>query len=170
MIDESIRRELRRIHAEVDAKTEALARRHGARLKCGLGCADCCVDDLTVFAVEADRIQRHCGELLRERSPHPPGRCAFLGQRGECRIYAHRPYVCRTQGLPLRWLEEEAEDDWVEYRDICPLNEEGEPLEDLAENDCWTIGGIEGRLAQLQARAEDGQLRRVRLRYLFDAE
>lgn len=28
--------------------------------------------------------------------------CPALGPEGDCRIYAHRPLVCRTFGIPLR--------------------------------------------------------------------
>jgi hypothetical protein len=158
------------VHEKVDRAVASLERRHGDRLRCGLGCASCCVDDLTVFPVEAERIRRHHSGLLESGAPHPEGACAFLDDRGACRIYEHRPYVCRTQGLPLRWLDE-AEDgaSIVELRDICPLNDEGgPPIEELPAEDCWTLGPVEGRLATLQAGADpEGGLVRVRLRDLF---
>jgi hypothetical protein len=152
------------LHDEVDRAAEALAERHRARLRCGRGCNACCVDGLTVFEVEAERIRARHAELLRSGRPHPPGACAFLGDAGECRIYPDRPYVCRTQGLPLRWVE----DDGVERRDICPLNEAGEPLEALAPGACWTLGPVEERLRILQAAADGDTLRRVALRSLFE--
>jgi uncharacterized protein len=159
----AVREELLRLHDEVDRAAEALAERHRARLRCGRGCHACCVDDLTVFEVEAERIRAAHGELLRSGRPHPPGACAFLGDAGECRIYPDRPYVCRTEGLPLRWV-----DDAADRRDICPLNEAGEPLEALAPGDCWTLGPVEDRLRRLQAAADGGALRRVALRSLFE--
>lgn len=155
------------LHREVDRAAARLAVRHRERLKCARGCSHCCQDGLTVFAVEAERIQRNCGQLLKEGSPHPPGRCAFLGPDQECRIYENRPYVCRTQGLPLRWLEEGSPDGLIELRDICPLNQEGTPIEDLPAKDCWAIGPVEQRLADLQSR--QGTMKRVALRDLFTA-
>jgi Fe-S-cluster containining protein len=86
-----------------------------------------------------------------------------LDDEKRCRIYAHRPYVCRTQGLPLRWIEDEGEEIY-EARDICPLNAEGPPLEELPAEECWSIGPFEERLAREQ---KDGA--RVALRSLFDA-
>jgi hypothetical protein len=125
------------------------------------------VDDLTVFAIEAERIRRSHRRLLEEGRPHPPGRCAFLDAGGACRVYDDRPYVCRTQGLPLRWIEPTDTIDSVEYRDICPLNEDGErPVEKLAVRECWTLGPAEQRLASLQL-AWGGDDRRVHLRDLF---
>jgi Fe-S-cluster containining protein len=159
---------LRALHDEVDRESAALAARHRARLHCGRGCNACCVDGLTVFEVEAERIRSGHVELLRAGAPHPPGACAFLGDAGECRVYAQRPYVCRTQGLPLRWVEEDERGERVEKRDICPLNAEGEPLEALPEPDCWTLGPFEERLRRIQDAADGGARRRVALRALFE--
>jgi hypothetical protein len=158
---------LRALHADVDAQAGALAARHAERLQCRRGCADCCRDGLTVFEVEAERIRVEAAELLASAEPHPEGACAFLDGQGACRIYAQRPYVCRTQGLPLRWLEERDEA-VVELRDICPLNDgDGvEPLEGLPPEACWTLGPCEGRLAELQ-RSWTGALERAPLRSLF---
>ena len=76
--------------------------------------------------------------------------------------------MCRTQGLPLRWVvEEDARGELVERRDICPLNAEGEPLESLPEPACWTLGPYEARLRRLQEAADGGAGRRVALRALF---
>ena len=166
---------IQEIHDRVDVEAGVLHRRHAGRLQCRRGCIDCCVDDITVFEIEADHIRRHWSDLLEQGLPHPPGRCAFLDGDGACRIYAQRPYVCRTQGLPLRWLEER-DGVTVELRDICHLNEAGDPIEELAAEECWTLGPTEGVLAQAQAAAQtgeaqtggaDGPLRRVPLRQLF---
>ena len=150
------------LHNDVDREAQTIAAKHGARLRCTRGCSACCVDDLTVFEIEADAIREAHGELLSTGVPHPEGACAFLDDEGACRIYDARPYVCRTQGLPLRWFAEQGE-----YRDICPLNEpDGPPLTELPEDSCWTIGPVEGRLAGLQReRGPEGA--RVALRSLF---
>jgi uncharacterized protein len=57
----------------------------------------------------------------------------------------------------------------VELRDICPLNDVGEPIEQLAEADCWTLGPTEESLAQLQLAAAPASLApsRTTLRALF---
>jgi hypothetical protein len=153
------------LRREVDAEALRLARLHGARLACRRGCSGCCVDGLTVFAVEAERIRERHAALLANGRPHPPGACAFLDDAGACRIYADRPYVCRTQGLPLRWVEPALE---VERRDICPLNEPGPPLTELPADACFELGPAEARLARLQAET-GAPGRRVALRDLFAA-
>ena len=158
---------LQTLYGEVDHRATQIADGHGARLQCRRGCCQCCVDELTVFEVEADNIRLNHAALLVEQEPHQPGACAFLDADGACRIYADRPYVCRTQGLPLRWIDEADGGELVELRDICPLNDEGTPIEELTQHECWTIGPIEERLAKLQQQFGSGQMTRVPLRSLF---
>jgi hypothetical protein len=67
--------------------------------------------------------------------------------------------------LPLRWLDEDKE---IEYRDICPLNENDDPIENLPENQCLTIGFFESWLAKIQLEFGNGFLKRLSLRELFD--
>lgn len=172
---------LQALHATVDEAVAELVARHRNRLRCGPGCSTCCVDGLSVFLVEAGRIALGHPDLLAGGEPGPEGACAFLDAAGACRIYVTRPYVCRTQGLPLRWLDltGEARGEWREHRDICPLNVPGgPPVEDLPPDDCWPLGPVEDRLAALQdavdaaagiskaERREHGG-RRVPLRRLF---
>lgn len=155
-----------RLHALVDEASAVAAKANESRLQCRSGCADCCTDGLTVFAIEAAVIEHHYAELLEAGEPRAEGACAFLDGEDRCRIYGHRPYVCRTQGLPLRWLEEE-DGEVFEARDICPKNiDGGPPLEELDADACWAIGPFEQRLADRQ-QAEDPTRERVALRGLF---
>lgn len=157
-----------RLHEAVDSVLEPLAARLGSRLTCALGCTDCCIDDLTVFAVEAAVLVRHHRELFEGEPAHPSGACALLDASGACRAYADRPYVCRTQGLPLRWLAEDGDGEPIELRDECPLNgKAGPPLEELPAGDCFALGPFEERLAAAQARVDGGAGERVALRALF---
>jgi Fe-S-cluster containining protein len=158
---------LRKIHEQIDVQANEIALHHSQRLHCEQGCQACCVDDLTVFPVEAERIRSSHEALLRDGAPHPPGACAFLDHDGGCRIYADRPYVCRTQGLPLRWFEEDDSGEICERRDICPLNADGPALEELREEVCWLIGPVESELAKLQAESRNPHEDRIALRALF---
>lgn len=167
-----------RLHAVVDEVAAPVASANAERLACRRGCSDCCTDGLTVFAIEAAVIRRRHPELLERGAPHPAGGCAFLDAEGGCRIYESRPYVCRTQGLPLRWLTDDADtDEIVECRDICPKNVDGgPPLEELAPEACFPLGPFEQRLADRQrATSERGgrgdqRAERVELRRLFATE
>ena len=159
--------ELRQLHDDVDRRAAALAVLHGERLQCGRGCAACCIDDLSVCQIEAERIRCAHPELLAEAPPHPEGACAFLSADGACRIYADRPYVCRTQGLPLRWLDEDSKGEIHERRDICELNLAGPPLDGLEDDACWLLGPAELDLDRIERRWRAGPPLRVRLRELF---
>lgn len=161
---------MQNIHAEIDRTAAPIEHTHGRRLQCRNGCCACCIDDLTIFEVEADHIRSHHSELLTNGTPHAAGACAFLDDHGGCRIHAHRPYVCRTQGLPLRWHDELDDGTPVEMRDICPLNEEGPPIETLPEDQCWAIGPFETVLAELQHKKDGGHMRRIPLRSMFEGQ
>lgn len=160
---------VRAVHDAVDEALAPLARVHRERLQCRRGCSSCCVDDISVFEIEADRIRAEYPAVLATALPHPPGACAFLGTEGECRVYRARPYVCRTQGYPLRWAQIVPETgETGEYRDICTLNDQPEaPLEALGPDECWTLGPIEEVLRRLQEARDGGKGRRVALRDLF---
>ncbi len=152
------------LHREIDQLTAQLEAHHAARMQCRHGCTACCVDDITVFEVEAELIRSRHAALLERGVPHPLGACAFLDEAGGCRIYSERPYVCRTQGLPLRWISE-SDDGAVEHRDICELNEEGPDITALRPGECWTIGPAESKLYTLQTAG--GGAQRLALRSLF---
>lgn len=104
---------LEELWSKVSAFTERVAARYPGALACGPGCADCCRRELTVTAVEAARIRREVeslGEAERARlaaRAEGAAPCVALGEDGRCAIYAVRPVVCRSHGLPLR-LEEPA--------------------------------------------------------------
>lgn len=153
------------LHALVDTAAGALFVRHAERTVCRRGCSACCVDNLTVFEVEAERIRRAYPKLKR-KTAHAPGACALLDDDGACRVYDARPYVCRTQGLPLAMFEEDKEGEIQEHRSICELNLEGEPLNELDLEECWLIGPTEIELQNLQTRYSGGGQERVALRAL----
>jgi len=163
--------DLHEIHEEIDREAKALEKIHSERLQCGRGCSACCLDDLRVTRIEAERIRRAHPDLLRNGEPHPVGGCAFLDEQGACRVYADRPYVCRSQGLPLRILFENEAGEIEERRDICPLNlDGGPPLESLDEDDCWLIGPFELRIGQLDDRFAGADRKRIALRDLFGSD
>jgi Fe-S-cluster containining protein len=100
---------------KVDAFAAAVTGRRREDLRCGPGCAACCQVQLSVSPVEAAAIRRHLRGLPEaERAAIAAaaaaasgggagGACVMLRGDGTCAIYAARPLVCRTQGLPLRY-------------------------------------------------------------------
>jgi len=161
-----ILKSLSHLYEKIDERISHLREIHATRLRCAPGCSECCIDDISVNEVEAVNIQLHYAGLLKNESPYPPGACAFLSKDTTCRIYDNRPYVCRSEGLPLTWIEER-NGKTIAFRDICPHNEIGTPIEELPENACWKIGPIELELAKLQNKLGCGVMKRVKLRTLF---
>ena len=123
--------------AKTDAFDEAVRARRKDDMKCAPGCTACCVVQLTVSEVEAAlleegiaRLGPEARERLRRRgeASEATSPCAFLDEAGRCAVYASRPLVCRTQGLPMRYDEGLSEaqtfgrSDANEALTWCPLN------------------------------------------------
>ena len=86
-----------------------------AHMRCAKGCASCCILE-TVTPLEAFVL-----ECFLQQHPVPtPGSqpqdnaCIFLHENA-CAIYAVRPIICRTHGLPLLYPKRGD-------IEVCPLN------------------------------------------------
>ena len=77
---------VKNLHHQIDDAVSVLSDIHGERLKCKLGCASCCIDEISVFNIEADNIRDWVGEKLQGHKPSEGGKCAFLTDSGACRI------------------------------------------------------------------------------------
>lgn len=152
-------------YSKVDKKTKLLMQENISAIKCKIGCCDCCIDGITVFLIEAENIKKNHSDLLKVGIAASEGKCAFLNNAGECRIYSDRPYVCRTQGLFLRWTETVDDNEVYEYRDTCPVNDDSEILT-LGEDKFLLIGDFEDDLQKLQFD-EYQNYKRLELRSLF---
>lgn len=129
--------EYRAIVARVDAFAASVGERRAADMQCRAGCDACCHVELEVSGVEAAAVRGALAALpdevraaVRARAGgETGGRCVMLDGDGRCAVYAARPLVCRTQGLPLRYpagfvpaeavglhLGEKGDATW------CPLN------------------------------------------------
>ncbi|MFW5877436.1 MAG: YkgJ family cysteine cluster protein [Myxococcota bacterium] len=101
----------RAVLAKVDAFAAATASRRGGDMRCRSGCDGCCHMELEVSPIEAAFVRLAVEALApaaraRMAARAVDGRrhrCAMLEEDGRCGIYASRPTVCRTQGLPLRY-------------------------------------------------------------------
>ena len=111
----------------VDELCAEITGQFGAAIACCPGCAGCC-RHISIFpvegialaaalrnlpAVEASRIR----ELARLSPSDAP--CPLL-EEGRCLLYAARPIICRTHGLPLLTIQDEKR-----AVDFCPLNFQG---------------------------------------------
>ncbi|MFN3341119.1 MAG: YkgJ family cysteine cluster protein [Flavobacteriales bacterium] len=154
---------LNRFYQALQPDIDRLETAHASKMQCKKGCHACCIDDLVVFGVEAANIIKHYSALVQNEKPHPKGKCAFLNKEGACRIYNVRPFVCRTQGLPLKIINQKGN----ELRDVCPLNLEGVNLNKIPEKQLLHTNPYEEFLARLQLAVDKGQMERIKLRSLF---
>lgn len=96
---------------KLDAFFVRVAERYVAEMRCAPGCDDCCKRSLCLFPFEVERMldaaeklsgDELSGVILRARraTNDPEAACPFLHE-GLCQVYAVRPVICRTHGLPM---------------------------------------------------------------------
>ncbi len=117
-------RNYRQLIERVDELCRHITEAYPAAVTCHRGCDSCC-RHLTLFPVEGAALHSALFELpaaqatdLRQHAAAATadGPCPLLAD-GACRLYAARPLICRTHGLPLLLAEGE------ERRiDFCPRN------------------------------------------------
>lgn len=153
----------------------------GLKLSCRAGCCHCCQDNLTMTHAEAAVIKKLFPNIGGEK-PHSVGACPFLDDSGLCRIYAARPYVCRTHGLPMHLSvpkneavslgmvdpEDIPDDAEVEFRSICDLNQDNIDVESLPDNMVLTSEIAETQLGLMEL-CTFGNAGRVSMRAFFES-
>jgi hypothetical protein len=95
---------------KVDAFFARVEARHRDEVHCDRGCYDCCDVRLSVTGVEAAAVRAAWLELDEERRAavratwrEGATACAALDRQGRCAVYAGRPLVCRSHGVPVRF-------------------------------------------------------------------
>ena len=107
------------LRAGVDRKIEQLLAIHSEHINCRAKCCLCCVN-LSVFPVEFQAIKAELTARSAELSFDEAAACGFLKEQ-LCILYASRPLICRTHGLPIVFLNDEV--DPPQYAvDFCPEN------------------------------------------------
>ena len=117
----------RQLVAKVDGHASTVVREHGEELACRPGCSDCCRLQ-TVFAVEGVALalalqglpEEELSRLREGEGNHSSEALCPLLRGGLCPLYAARPLICRTHGLPL--LVADGDGRRVDY---CPHNFRG---------------------------------------------
>lgn len=109
--------------AKVDEMATSITAAYAANISCHRGCDGCC-RHLSLSLVEAAALAVACASLpleernfLRDRARSASEDACPLLVGSECAVYAHRPIICRTHGLPIRFIEE-----GKERIDFCPEN------------------------------------------------
>ncbi|MBL0224874.1 MAG: YkgJ family cysteine cluster protein [Geobacteraceae bacterium] len=122
--------------ARVDALCRGIQDVLSGQITCSEGCSSCCTA-ITLFPVEAAALhaalealpEAQQAAIRRHVAGHADGeRCPLLDDH-RCLLYAARPIICRTHGLPILYT-----DGNQRKVDCCPLNlSEGEqPLSGTA--------------------------------------
>lgn len=133
----SPRDRLAQLFAKIEAFFAAAEARHGPAITCHAGCADCCQRRFSVTGIEAAVIREGLGalsparreELARRAEDGAGVACPALDPDGRCAIYAVRPVICRTHGLPIRFpAQGEGERRSLPVIDACPRNFTGQDL------------------------------------------
>jgi uncharacterized protein len=125
----AVRERYQELTAKVDAFFTRVQSRYGSAMQCKAGCTACCHVRLSVTALEASVIRDGLAGLSAEertRLAHrakqgAPGACPALEADGRCAIYAWRPLVCRSHGVPIRHREP----DGAAALSACEKNFEG---------------------------------------------
>lgn len=158
--------------AALQAKVDAFFARGAQRfpgtdgVTCHAGCADCCRRRFSVTAIEAEAIVEALAALPAERRAElaeraksgDPGVCPALDPDGRCAVYAARPLICRSHGLPIRFAPEHPRA--LPVIDACPRNFAGRDLASLPPDavlDQATVSTILGALDAARA-AERGRV------------
>jgi len=103
---------------KVDDFSGQMYSRYPTRFACRAGCDGCCQTERVVSDMEFDALALAVAALDAETRARlaaaatPDGPCPLLLD-GRCSVYAQRPVVCRSHGMPI--LMEGR-------RDVCPLN------------------------------------------------
>jgi Fe-S-cluster containining protein len=106
--------EYHQLLAALDAEIVHIAKMHAGAISCGPGCASCC-RPFSVLAIEAACVREAVATLdtasreQLDRNLAEGDACCPLLIDDLCAIYAARPVICRTQGLPLAYVDEERE-------------------------------------------------------------
>lgn len=72
-------------------------------LQCRPGCSDCCMQ-FSVLPLEAAHIIQQLQYLNLEKQS-VEAKCVML-EGDLCRVYEIRPVICRTQGMPVAYVDE----------------------------------------------------------------
>lgn len=99
---------------KVDQEFAAIHDRRRACMQCRSGCSDCCRARLSITRVEEAFLRRGLAQLPEStrRDMAAAARdktremCPALDAQGRCRVYASRPLICRSYGVPLRHRRE----------------------------------------------------------------
>lgn len=143
--DDSLKQDYALLVDELDRLIEKLSNRLQDTIHCAPGCSSCC-RPFSVLALEAAFMAAAVsGSEYRVQAQARPT-CSLL-VRERCTRYHCRPIICRTQGLPIAYIDEDNEQIEVS---ACPLNfSEDYPF---SHDDLLYLDSFNSKLAELNLR------------------
>ena len=114
----------RNLVSRIDALCRIIHETLKEQITCSEGCSTCCTS-FSIFPVEAAALNAALNDLpyedsaaIRRHVVEHAGedRCPLLADNS-CILYAARPIICRTHGLPIVYTENQQR-----QVDSCPLN------------------------------------------------
>jgi uncharacterized protein len=131
---------------ELDAHCSSLYEFHAPHLMCKTGCDQCCMD-FGMLPVEFFAIRFEAGERISNGiMPSAEHGCPFLTDH-RCVIYQSRPFICRTQGLPLLFMND---DQWE--LSACELNFTEYDFDNFSEENTFPQDKYNSRLYLLNMK------------------
>jgi Fe-S-cluster containining protein len=133
------------LRKEIDAASARLEKQHQNQMACQKGCSMCC-ESLRLFPLELAAIRQELGETMLslpgKKFRLNPKACRFL-VNDACTIYASRPIICRTQGLPL--LYENKQGTGFEFS-TCSLNFKEVAIQSFNQDNALFMSPFNSRL------------------------
>ncbi|MFW7380868.1 MAG: YkgJ family cysteine cluster protein [Oligoflexus sp.] len=170
---------LQALQAKVDEKFKEIQDKYAEQMHCNRGCFQCCRAGLSVSKVEQQAISSFLlshperdvlVKGLAENPAHGKEFCPFLTYEGACSIYEVRPVICRSHGAPIKFKDGSSSF----KRDVCTLNFQALPVDDIDENSVINIELLNTLLALINQTdcATDEATQRYPLSYhgIIDGE
>ncbi len=157
------------LRQELDQHCQELSQTHAAHMHCKAGCDQCCMD-FSVLPIEYFAIKAQAGDALTKgRKTTNEEDCPFLVDH-QCVIYPCRPFICRTQGLPILFMGEE---EWE--LSACELNFTRYDFDEFTQENTFPQDAYNSRLFMLNRKFIDslpgkpyGVVDLIPLRNLFE--
>ena len=129
-------RNLRALREKVDQHSARVLSAYPQHFACRAGCDRCCQSERTVSDVEHASLTEAVAALpplTRARLAEQTSAGCSLLLDGQCSVYADRPLICRSHGLPLMMEGR---------RDTCPLNFKDLAIEALPQQDVLSVEAL----------------------------
>ena len=147
---------LAELAAQVDREFAEIQHRQGAQMQCRSGCSACCRLRLSITRVEETSLRRGLASMPESVRDVLAGRtrdenremCPALDPEGRCQLYAHRPLICRSFGVPQRRRREVVLVN-PPVIDVCDLNFVGTRLHTLPAEDVLDQTSLDAAVAEI---------------------